>query len=235
MTRKKVNQHHPWDVDFQFALKTQFDFNDVHRSFIALADKKSTKMVFADGPAGTAKTYLAVMSALKLIKNRHVEQIIYIRSVVESASQKMGSLPGEMEDKFLPYSMPMVEKLDEIVGVQVRQKLMTHELVQCIPVNYVRGLTFNDSVVIIDEAQNLTTSELTTILTRFGRNTKFIVVGDTKQSDINGKTGFAPIWGCFNNPESEENGIYTFEFGESEIVRSEILKFIVKQLTKIKK
>ena len=235
MTRKKVNQHHPWDVDFQFTLKSKFDFNDVHRSFIALADKNSTKMVFADGPAGTAKTYLAVMSALKLIKGKHVEQIVYIRSVVESASQKMGSLPGEVGDKFLPYSMPMVEKLDEIVGVQVRQKLMSHELVTCIPVNYVRGLTFNDSVVIIDEAQNLTISELTTILTRFGRNTKFIVVGDTKQSDINGRTGFEPIWHCFNNKASEENGIFTFEFGENEIVRSEILKFIVKQLTNIKK
>lgn len=236
MTKKREHKEiHPWDFNPKFALKTDFEFNDVHRSFIALADRRNTKMVFADGPAGTAKTYLAVLTALKLIKQQQVEQIVYIRSVVESASQKMGSLPGEVEDKFLPWSMPLIEKLDEIVGIQVRQNLMKNELVQCVPVNFVRGLTFSNSVVIVDEAQNLTTSEIITILTRFGENSKFIVVGDTKQSDINGKSGFRPIYRCFDDKASEDNGIYTFRFGDSEIVRSEILRFIVNQLEQLNK
>jgi phosphate starvation-inducible PhoH-like protein len=191
-------------------------------------------MVFADGPAGTAKTYLAVQAALKLLKKRAIDSIIYIRSVVESASQKMGSLPGEVDDKFLPWSIPMVEKLDELVGVPTRQNLMKNNLVECVPVNFVRGLTFNDKVVIVDEAQNLTKSEIVTILTRFGERTKYIVVGDTNQSDINGRSGFAPIFECFNDSASEQHGIYTFNFTENEIVRSEILRFIVKQLEKLR-
>ena len=197
--------------------------------------KKDTRLVFAEGPAGTAKTYLATYCALSLLKCKAVEEVVYIRSVVESASQKMGSLPGEVEDKFLPWSMPLVEKLDELIGPASRQHLMEKGLVHCVPVNFVRGLTFHDSVVIVDEAQNLTTSELVTILTRFGHNSKFIVVGDTRQCDINSRSGFEPIFNCFNNKISERNEIYTFTFGESEIVRSEILKFIVKQLEKIKK
>lgn len=222
-----------WDLDFN--IRSNFKLNTVHASFKALCTTHTTRMVFADGPAGTAKTYLAVQCALELLKKRAVESVIYIRSVVESASQKMGSLPGEVDDKFLPWSMPLMEKLDELVGIPSRQNLMTKNLVECVPVNFVRGLTFHDSVVIVDEAQNLTHNELVTILTRFGENSKFIVVGDTNQSDINGKSGFGPIFKCFENDESEEQGVYTFEFSDNEIVRSEILKFIVKQLDKIKK
>jgi phosphate starvation-inducible PhoH-like protein len=221
-----------WDLDFK--IHNDFDLLDTHLSFKDLTTKYATRMVLADGPAGTAKTYLAVMSALELIKKGAMDSIVYIRSVVESASQKMGSLPGEVDDKFLPWSMPLVEKLDEIVGIPTRQNLMSSGAVECIPVNFVRGLTFRNSVVIVDEAQNLTTSELVTILTRFGDNSKYIVVGDRRQSDINGKTGFAPIFKCFNNKESEEEGIYTFTFSDDDIVRSDILKFIIGQLDLLK-
>lgn len=234
MTKKnETTEPCSWDLDFK--IKSKFKLNTIHSSFKALCTTHTTKMVFADGPAGTAKTYLAVQCAVELLKKRAVESVIYIRSVVESASQKMGSLPGEVDDKFLPWSMPLIEKLDELVGIPTRQNLMSKGLVECVPVNFVRGLTFNNAVVIVDEAQNLTHNELVTILTRFGENSKFIVVGDTNQSDINGKTGFAPIFKCFNNDTSEEQGIYTFEFSENEIVRSKILKFIVKQLENINK
>ena len=234
MPRKnaETKDKHPWD--FEFNLKFDYTSNDIHSSFVGLTMNRDTKMVFADGPAGTAKTYLATYCALSLLRSKAVEEVVYIRSVVESASQKMGSLPGEVEDKFLPWSMPLVEKLDELIGVASRQHVMGKGLVHCVPVNFVRGLTFHDSVVIVDEAQNLTTSELVTILTRFGHNSKFIVVGDTRQADINGRSGFQSIFNCFNNKSSENNEIYTFTFGESEIVRSEILKFIVKQLAKLK-
>ena len=233
MTKQKKEGFPNWDLDYEIA--DNFELLPSHQSFKKLTTTYTTKMVFADGPAGTAKTYLAVQSALELLKKGAVESIVYIRSVVESASQKMGSLPGEVDDKFLPWSMPLIEKLDEIVGVPARQNLMNSGVVECIPVNFVRGLTFKNTVVIIDEAQNLTSSELITILTRFGENSKFIVVGDKRQSDINGKTGFKPIFECFNNVESEDNGIYTFIFTEEDIVRSEILKFIVTQLELLNK
>jgi phosphate starvation-inducible PhoH-like protein len=96
-----------------------------------------------------------------------------------------------------------------------------------VPVNFVRGLTFNDSVVIVDEAQNLTKGELVTILTRFGKNTKYIVCGDLKQSDIGKASGYEEIFKRFNNEKCVDNEIYAFKFGETEIVRSKILRFIV--------
>lgn len=222
-----------WDLGFDIEFK--FKSNDKHKSFIGTTIRPDTKMVFVDGPAGTAKTYLATYCAASLLKKHVVENIIYIRSVVESASQKMGSLPGEVDDKFAPWSMPMVEKLDELVGIPARKELIERSFVSCVPVNFVRGLTFNDSVVIVDEAQNLTQGELITILTRFGANSKFIIVGDTRQSDIGNRSGFGPVMRCFNNVESEDQDIFTFEFGEDEIVRSEILKFIVKQLDNVGK
>ena len=153
--------------------------------------------------------------------------------MVESASQKMGSLPGEVDDKFGPWSMPLVEKLDELVGVTVRKELLGRGFAHCVPVNFVRGLTFNNSFVIVDEAQNLTRGELITILTRFGEGSKFVIVGDTRQSDIGNRSGFGPIQKCFDNVASEEQNIYTFKFDETDIVRSEILQFIVKQLDQI--
>ena len=104
--------------------------------------------------------------------------------------------------------------------------------IKAVPVNYVRGLTFKDSVVIVDEAQNLTKSELVTILTRFGEDSKMLVIGDTLQSDINGRSGFNDIYNTFNDKESEENGVYCFKFTENDIMRSEMLKFIVRKLAR---
>ena len=102
-------------------------------------------------------------------------------------------------------------------------------LIEAIPVNFVRGLTFNKSIVIVDEAQNLTKGELTTILTRFGRDSKYIICGDGNQSDIN-KSGFDEVLERFDNQECEDNNIFAFEFGNSEIARSKILRHICKML-----
>jgi phosphate starvation-inducible PhoH-like protein len=191
---------------------------------------KDTKMVFVDGPAGSAKSYLAVYGALQMLLKRQIQQIVYIRSIVESASKSIGSLPGEIGDKFHPWSLPLLEKLDELVGPKISGELMKNNYVKCLPVNFVRGLTFRDSFVIVDEAQNMCLQELTTILTRFGENSKYVIIGDSFQSDIGSKNGFTKIRSAFDDKESEERGIHNFVFGPNEVVRSEILKFIVKKL-----
>jgi phosphate starvation-inducible PhoH-like protein len=213
-----------------FKIHNEFELTDVHRSFIDLFLYKDTKMVFVDGPAGSAKSYLAVYGALQLLQKKSVNQIVYIRSIVESASKSLGSLPGELQDKFQPWSLPLIEKLDELVGPKVGGELIRNNYIKCMPVNFVRGLTFRDSVVIVDESQNLQAQELTTILTRFGENSKYIVIGDSFQSDIGSKSGFCKIKQVFDNPESDECGIHNFVFTENEVVRSQILKFIVKKL-----
>ena len=187
-------------------------------------------MVLVDGPAGTAKTYIAVLAGLTLLKEHKLDKIIYIRSIVESATKSIGALPGELDEKFKPWSLPMLEKMHEIMTPQAANKLIAEEAVKCIPVNFVRGLTFNDSFVIIDEAQNLTKEELVTILTRFGHNSKFVVVGDSKQRDIGGLSGFANILRALKGDDCDAHGIHSISFSQDEIVRSQILRFIVSKL-----
>jgi phosphate starvation-inducible PhoH-like protein len=213
-----------------FKIHNQFKLNDVHNSFLELMLYPSTKMIFVDGPAGSAKSYLSVFAGLQLLLKKQINQIVYIRSIVESATKSIGSLPGELNDKFHPWSLPLIEKLEELVGPKIAGELIRNNYVKCLPVNFVRGLTFKDSFVIVDESQNLTPQELTTILTRFGENTKYVVIGDSFQSDIGNKNGFTKIRSSFDDQESEDKGINNFVFGENEVVRSEILRFIVKKL-----
>ena len=220
-----------WELNFN--IKAKFKFSEKHQRFIQTLVDEKTKMVFADGFAGTAKTYLSVYGALTLLEAKKVDQIIYLRSVVESATQKIGHLPGELEQKFQPYSLPLLDKLDELVSKTTSDKLIKQEYIKCLPVNFTRGLTFHNSVVIIDEAQNLTKQELVTLLTRFGEDSKYVIIGDTNQSDINGKSGFKPILQAFDTDNSMVNGIHTFKFEKSEIVRSKLLKHIVQVLETI--
>ena len=212
-----------------FTIKKPFYFNTLHKLFYDNIIDKNTKISFVDGPAGTAKTYIAVYAALELLKEGEIEKIIYIRSVAESAEKSLGSLPGEVDDKFSPYAMPLLEKVREIVGDGACGMLKQKGLIDAIPVNFVRGLTFNDCAIIVDEAQNLSQGELTTILTRFGRNSKYIVCGDCRQADVR-KTGFTDTFQKFDNEKCVENDIYAFKFGIKEIVRSKILRFICKIL-----
>lgn len=213
-----------------FTIKNHFKFNDVHQTFFNLCTDERTKMILVDGPAGTAKTYISVMAGLSLLKEKQVKQIIYIRSIVESAHKSIGALPGEIDDKFKPWSLPLIEKMNECVPFSVTSKLIEEGQVKSLPVNFVRGLTFHDAFVIVDEAQNLTRDELVTILTRFGQHSKYIVVGDGMQRDIGKNSGFAGVFKAFDDDESIAHGIHTMNFNESEIVRSPILKFIVKKL-----
>ena len=216
----------------KFRINQQFHMNDVHKSFYDTLMLPDTKMVFVDGKAGTAKSYLTVLAALQMLQAGLIENIIYVRSIIESASKSIGSLPGELEEKFHPWIMPLMEKLDEIVGPTVSNDLLKSEIIKCVPVNFTRGLTFKNSLVIAEEFQNFSYQEGVTLLSRFGVNTKYAVIGDTMQSDINGKSGFPAIFSRFNDEESQQHGIHAFKFGENEVVRSEILKFIVRKLEK---
>ena len=183
-------------------------------------------MVFVNGPAGTAKTYVAVYGALELLKMNKVDEIIYIRSIIESASKSMGALPGELDDKFQPYTMPLIDKLTEILPAQEVQPLFDSQMIRTVPVNFTRGLTFNKACVIIDEAQNLTKKELITIMTRFGNKSTYIVIGDTFQSDIR-DAAFEDIMEKFDTSKSRSHKIYCCNFDKTDIVRSAILKYIV--------
>lgn len=221
------------DIFLNFKVEQKFHFNEHHKAFVDKAFEDSTHIIFCDGPAGSSKTYCATYVALSMLKEKKIDEIIYIRSIVESATRKLGSLPGEVDDKFKPWSIPLIEKCDELVGKQITNMLFENEYLKCTPVNFLRGATFANSVVIVDEAQNLEHSELVTILTRYGRNCKMFVIGDSLQSDIQ-KSGFKNIMNGFDSKDSQDHGINVFHFTEDDITRSKLLKFLVRVIATIK-
>lgn len=216
-----------------FEINQEFSLNDIHKSFLELSLDKKTKISIIDGPAGSGKTYLSVLAALQCLKNHYVEEIVYVRSIVESASKSLGSLPGEADEKFLPWMYPLFDKLQELLTETSAKNLISEDIIRGVPVNFIRGATFRNCCVIIDEAQNLTLPEIITVLTRIGNNCKYFIVGDTKQADIGKKSGFKQIFNLFSDYISERKGIYTYEFTSMDVVRSEILKFIVEKLEEL--
>ena len=208
----------------------KFKFTENQVDFLKTTLDPKTKLMFLAGPAGTAKTYMAVYSALQLSIRSDLEKaILYIRSIAESSQRSLGSLPGSIDEKFSVFAGPFYDKLDEMLHSHDIKYLRDKRQFECIPVNFVRGANWNDSIVIIEEAQNFTRNELITVLTRIGENSKIIICGDMLQSDIkNG--GFSEIFNKFNDEQSKDHGIYCTEFGTKDIKRSVILKYIVAKL-----
>jgi phosphate starvation-inducible PhoH-like protein len=198
-----------------------------------LLQNKTTKLVFISGPAGTAKTYTSILAGLTLLNHKRVSEIVYVRSIVESSDNKLGFLPGEMDEKMSPYIQPLIDKLEELLPKHDIDKLKKEERIHGFPINFLRGLSWNAKCIVADEAQNMTKKELITLITRVGEFSKLFICGDPDQSDINSKSGFVPTMNIFDDEESRNNGIYVYKFDEEDIVRSGLVKFILKKLKNI--
>ena len=140
-------------------------------------------LVFAIGPAGSGKTFVAIALAVKALKNRTVRRIVLSRPAVE-AGEKLGFLPGEMKDKLDPYLQPLYDALQDMLPPAKLKEYMETNVIQIAPLAYMRGRTLNDAIVILDEAQNTTAQQIKMFLTRIGTNTKMIVTGDMTQIDL---------------------------------------------------
>jgi phosphate starvation-inducible PhoH-like protein len=208
----------------------QRELTEKQKKFIELALDKKVKLLLVSGPAGSTKTYLSVLASLMLINEKKVSDILYVRSIVESADVKMGTLPGEADDKLSPYKRPLIDKLDELLPKEDIQFLIKDNRIEGLPIGYLRGLNWNAKAIVADEMQNCTKKELVTLMTRTGEFSKVFICGDPQQSDINGRSGFQSIFNLFNDDESKEHGIYTFEFTEDDILRSALVKFIVQKI-----
>jgi phosphate starvation-inducible PhoH-like protein len=202
------------------------------KKFLSIAFDGSTKIMFIAGPAGSTKTYMAVYSALRLLSAFDELDLMYVRTVIESAEKGLGALPGDIDDKFNPYMAPLEDKLYEMLPKNntAKSEMLDSGRISAMPINYLRGSSWRDKVVVADEAQNFTYKELITLITRVGDNCKLFICGDFMQSDINGKSGFAPMFDLFNDEESVTKGIHSFKFGKNDILRSEILKYIISKL-----
>jgi phosphate starvation-inducible PhoH-like protein len=209
----------------------KFKFSEKQQELLKMLMDEKTKLVFIAGPAGTSKTFMAVYAALNLIKDSEKE-IVYVRTIIESGERSLGSLPGTINEKFQPFLQPLEDKIHEIIEPTDANRLKEDGLISAIPVNFLRGSTLSDKIVIADEVQNFTHKEITTLITRIGEGSKIFLCGDFMQSDMRGQNGFEDFFELFSDEESGQNGILTFKFTEDDIKRSQILKFIVKKIDK---
>ena len=182
-------------------------------------------VTFGVGPAGTGKTYLAVAAAVAAFRDKQVSRIILTRPAVE-AGEKLGFLPGDLQQKVDPYLRPLYDALFDMLGAETYQKYVERGNIEVAPLAYMRGRTLDDSFVILDEAQNTTCEQMKMFLTRLGFNSKMVITGDVTQIDLpDGKrSGLRDAMRVLRNVED----ISIFRFTEKDVVRHRLVQDIIR-------
>ncbi len=190
---------------------------------------RSNEVVFGIGPAGTGKTYLAMAMAVKAFKSHEVSRIILTRPAVE-AGEKLGFLPGDLQNKVDPYLRPLYDALHDIMGAETYQKHIERGVIEVAPLAYMRGRTLDDSYIILDEAQNTSPEQMKMFLTRLGFGSKAIITGDITQIDLpKGKySGLKQVMEILRGIK----GIGFVYFSEKDVVRHKLVKDIIKAYEK---
>lgn len=186
---------------------------------------KQNYITLGIGPAGTGKTYLAVVMAVAALRNKEVERIILTRPAVE-AGEKLGFLPGDLQDKVDPYLRPLYDALYDILGMETFQKFMAKNIIEVAPLAYMRGRTLDNAFVILDEAQNTTAQQMKMFLTRLGFGSKMVVTGDLTQIDLPRGivSGLAEVQIVLANVE----GIKCMHLDDRDVIRHEVVGRIIR-------
>lgn len=181
-------------------------------------------LILATGPAGTGKTYLAVAAALQALRRGEVKRLVLTRPVVE-AGERLGFLPGDLEDKIDPYLRPLFDAMSDLLGPAQARRMRELDIVEIAPLAFMRGRTLSRSFVILDEAQNATNGQIKMFLTRLGEGTRAVVTGDRSQSDLpqEQKGGLADAIDRLQGTE----GVRWIEFSKNDVQRSELVQRIV--------
>ncbi len=190
---------------------------------------RENTMVFAIGPAGTGKTYLAMAMAVVALKNKEVERIILTRPAVE-AGESLGFLPGDLQNKVDPYLRPLYDALYEFLGAESFARLSERGIIEVAPLAYMRGRTLSDAFIVLDEAQNCTEAQMKMFLTRFGENSKVVVTGDITQIDLP-KEKRSGLKQCISILEGVENISVQF-LTHKDVVRHVLVQRIIKAYEK---
>lgn len=193
---------------------------------------QNATLVFGTGPAGTGKTYLAVAQAVSFLVNRQVSKLILTRPVLE-AGERLGFLPGTFEEKIDPYLRPLFDALDDTLGRERWSKMREMGQIEIAPLAYMRGRTIKDSIMLLDEAQNTTPTQMKMFLTRLGENSRIFITGDVSQSDlppIRTPQGYVPQKSGLKDALETLDGLRDIEivrFKESDVVRHPLVSTIV--------
>jgi predicted ribonuclease YlaK len=200
------------------------------KEIIDTALLKDTKMVIIDGIWGAGKGIITTFICLKLLKEKKISNILYIRNIIQSGSGQLGFLKGDQNEKIAPYAVPFIQKLDELLKKSQANNLIKDEIVECQPVALLRGTSYNAYGIIIDEASCMTKEDILLTLSRVGKFCKVFLIGDDYQRDIK-NSGFKEIYDTFDDEESRENGIFCYRLQEeSDVMRSDFLRFVMKKV-----
>lgn len=186
---------------------------------------RKNEVTFGIGPAGTGKTYLAVVMAVNALRNKEADKIILTRPAVE-AGERLGFLPGDLQEKVDPYLRPLYDALQDLLGAETYQKLMAKRIIEVAPLAYMRGRTLEDAFVILDEAQNTTGKQMKMFLTRLGFGSKMVVTGDLGQVDLPRGTvsGLAEAKEVLKDVE----GVKCIYLNDSDVIRHDVVARIIR-------
>lgn len=210
--------------------------NKTKQKFLTENQKKyydtllENEITICSGPAGTGKSYISMKAAIDLLSDPKTpyEKIMIVRPAVESSSSTLGSLPGDLREKMGPYVYSSLSLLHKIVGKETTEKLEQLSVLEIMSLSYLRGFNADNMILILEESQNSTTSEMKMLLTRIGFNAKFFISGDVEQSDKFKKKELSGLYDAINRL-SDVNNIGIFQFNNDDVVRNQIIKIILKR------
>ncbi len=186
---------------------------------------RENDITFAVGPAGTGKTYLAVAVAVEALKHHHIRKIVLVRPAVE-AGESLGFLPGDLHAKINPYLRPLLDALHEMMDYDQMKRYMEQDVIEVVPLAYMRGRTLNESFIILDEAQNTTIAQMKMFLTRMGQGSKIVISGDTTQIDLPRPSASGLIDAVARLRDIA--GVHIVQLNKSDIVRHRLVQDIVR-------
>jgi phosphate starvation-inducible PhoH-like protein len=190
---------------------------------------RNNQITICSGPAGVGKSYIAMKAAVDLLmdQNNHYEKLVIVRPAVE-AEEKLGSLPGNLEEKLDPYIFPSYYLLNKIIGKDAREKLKDAEIIEVFALAYMRGMNIDNTILIFEEAQNSSPNQMKLLLTRIGFNSKFFISGDIEQTDRYKDKKHSGLYDALQKFK-DVHDVGVFEFGDGDVVRNPLISKILKK------